>query len=167
MPLKFPVIVSHCNLLTGFNMKSFIITPIVTAVLLSLITVVGVNAQNSWTNDIVVIGNEVGESDFSVNQARDIFLGRVPYFENKTKCLLVLPSPKNESAEAVAGSIYQKSIKGVQKLWLSLVFQGRGEPPLFVDNEADAIAFVKQNEGAVAALLRTKNIPQNLIIPVQ
>ena len=138
----------------------------VTTVLLSLISIVGVNAQNSWPNEIVVIGNEIGKSDFSVNQARDIFLGRVPYFENKTKCILVLPSPKNESAEAVAGTIYQKSVKGVQKLWLSLVFQGRGEPPIFVDNEADAIAFIKQNKGAVAALLRTENIPQDLIIPV-
>ena len=40
----------------------------------------------------------------------------------------------------------------MQKYWLSLVFQGRTSPPVFLDSDAEIIAYVLKTPGAIGVI---------------
>jgi hypothetical protein len=47
----------------------------------------------------------------------------------------------------------------MQKYWLSLVFQGRADPPMFFGSDEETIKFVTNNKGSIG-FIRTKNKSQ-------
>lgn len=63
--------------------------------------------------------------------------------------IIVLPSSKHPAASALAMLLYKGTFRDLQKFWLSLVFQGRFAPPVFLDSDQEVMQFVLQNKGAV------------------
>jgi len=79
--------------------------------------------------------------------------------------IIVLPSSKHPGAAALSKLLYKGSFRDLQKFWLSLVFQGRFSPPVFLDSDQDIIQYVLQNKGAVgivnadqASALKKENV---------
>ena len=102
---------------------------------------------------------------FTLKDARDIFKGKMAFWKNKEEVIVVLPSPKSNDAEFVAKDIFQTSVTGMQKHWLALVFQGRANPPVFVQSTREAIDYVNKNPGAIAALhCKISEVPASIII---
>jgi len=66
--------------------------------------------------------------------------------------VVVLPAPKSPSASRVADMIYGKSVTGMQKFWLSVVFQGRSNPPVFTDTDGDMVDYVRKTPGAIGVM---------------
>ena len=63
--------------------------------------------------------------------------------------IIVLPSKKNISIAEISSYIYETSTTGMQKFWLSQVFQGRSNPPVFLDTDEEIIRYVDKNPGAI------------------
>ena len=58
-------------------------------------------------------------------------------------------------------------MSAVQKFWLSLVFQGRANPPVFLDDDSDIINYVRKTPGALGVVsTNAQNIPKELLITV-
>jgi hypothetical protein len=90
------------------------------------------------------------------------------FWKNKEEVVVVLPSPKSDDATGVANEIFQTSVTGMQKHWLALVFQGRSNPPVFVQSTREAIDYVNKNPGAIAALYcKSSEVPASLIIKLK
>jgi len=49
----------------------------------------------------------------------------------------------------VAKEVYKTSVSGMQKFWVSLVFQGRANAPHSFDNDEETIKFIQKNKGAI------------------
>ena len=114
---------------------------------------------------LIIIGNKTGLTALTLKDARDIFKGKMAFWKNKEEVIVVLPSPKSNDAEFVAKDIFQTSVTGMQKHWLALVFQGRANPPVFVQSTRDAIDYVNKNPGAIAALhCKISEVPASIII---
>jgi ABC-type phosphate transport system substrate-binding protein len=114
---------------------------------------------------LIIIGNKTGLTELTLKDARDIFKGKMAFWKNKEEVIVVLPSPKSNDAEYVAKDIFQTSVTGMQKHWLAIVFQGRANPPVFVQSTRDAIDYVNKNPGAIAALhCKTSEVPASSII---
>lgn len=109
-------------------------------------------AENSNYN-YILIGNTIGLKEINKKNIKEIFAGEKGYWANKNKITLVLPSSKNPLAEVIAKNIYNMSVMGMQKYWLSLTFQGNVSPPLFMDDDLATIKFIESNPGAVGFIL--------------
>jgi ABC-type phosphate transport system substrate-binding protein len=104
-------------------------------------------------------------TELTLKDARDIFKGKMAFWKNKEEVIVVLPSPKSNDAEYVAKDIFQTSVTGMQKHWLAIVFQGRANPPVFVQSTREAIDYVNKNPGAIAALhCKISEVPASIII---
>jgi hypothetical protein len=117
---------------------------------------------------LIIIGNKTGLAELTLKEARDIFKGKMAFWKNKEEVIVVLPSPKSDDASGVANEIFQSSVTGMQKHWLALVFQGRANPPVFVQSTKEAIDYVNKNPGAIAALYcKSSEVPSSIIIKLK
>ena len=60
----------------------------------------------------------------------------------------------------------EKSHNLTRRFWLSLVFQGRANPPIYLDNNQKIIEYINENEGAIAVIIddEQKQLKNELII---
>lgn len=118
--------------------------------------------------NIVVIGNKTTYHYSSIKNIREIFRGKYALWPNGISVTVVLPAPKSEDAEEIAKYLYNNTAVWMQKYWLSLVFQGRSNPPIFLDTDQEIIDYVKKTEGAIGILKTdTRKIPEPLLIHLQ
>jgi len=117
------------------------------------------NAIAQIAEDLIVIANDIGVSSLTKKQVISYLKGEKNFWESRKKVLIALPSSKSELATIVARSIYKTSSEGMQKYWLSLVFQGRADPPMFFGSDEETIKFVTSNKGSIG-FIRTKNKSQ-------
>jgi ABC-type phosphate transport system substrate-binding protein len=123
-------------------------------------------AQASMSG-VTVIGNKTGFSTNTSKEIKQIFRGKYANWSTNIQVIIVLPASKSVSAEVVATSIYGNTVSGVQKYWLSLVFQGRANPPVFLDTDEEIINYVKKTPGAIGVVsVGAQNIPRNMVIAI-
>jgi hypothetical protein len=106
--------------------------------------------QTSGDEGLVMIGNKTGFTGMSWKQARSVFKGERLFWADGTPVTVVLPGNGLSYSTDVASKVYGTNPSGMQKYWLSLVFQGRGKPPVFFNSEEEIILYISQNKGAVA-----------------
>jgi ABC-type phosphate transport system substrate-binding protein len=122
---------------------------------------------NGYSQTLTVVGNNTGYTSVSTKVIKDVFKGKYSLWSNKESIIIVLPSSKAVNAEAVAKYLYGTTFSGMQKYWLSLVFQGRANPPVFLDSDDEIIEYVKENSGAVGIVSSTnKNITNTIKISI-
>ena len=121
----------------------------ITLLLFSIVLPYGTNAQVTKGSEFVVVGNDIGIKSASIKHLRSIFRGKYSSWNNKQTVIIVLPSKKNISIAEISSYIYETSTTGMQKFWLSQVFQGRSNPPVFLDTDEEIIRYVAKNPGAI------------------
>ena len=110
------------------------------------------HAQDEWTN-VKVLGNSVGFEKVSKSDLKKIFLGNVSNWSNKVNAIIVLPSTRYSNADDLTKTVIDKSHNLTRRFWLSLVFQGRANPPVYLDNNQKIIEYISQNTGSIAIIL--------------
>lgn len=117
---------------------------------------------------ITVIGNKTTYHYTNLKNIKDIFRGKYALWPNGISVTLVLPTPKSKDAEEIASFLYNNTAVWMQKYWLSLVFQGRSNPPIFLDSDQEIIDYVKKTEGAIG-ILKTdiRKVPEPILIHLQ
>ena len=118
--------------------------------------------------ELTIIGNKTGIESTSLKEVRQIFKGKYSSWPvTKISVTIVLPSPQSANAQKTATQIYANTISGVQKYWLSLVFQGRANPPLFLESDEEIVEAVRKTPGAIGIISSGyPNTPKNLVINV-
>jgi len=118
-------------------------------------------------NAVTIIGNKTGFSSNSAKEIKQVFRGKYANWSTREQVIIVLPASKSSSAEIVASVVYGNTVSGVQKYWLSLVFQGRANPPVFLDTDEEIINYVKRTSGSIGVVSSgNQNLPRNLIITI-
>jgi ABC-type phosphate transport system substrate-binding protein len=124
-------------------------------------------AFKSQAQGFTIVGNNTGFKSTTTKNMKAIFKAKYSTWKNKEGVVIVLPSTKSESAAAVAKYLYNTTVSGMQKFWLSQVFQGRCNPPVFLETDAEIISYVKRNSGAIGIVRSsTKDIPSNIKITI-
>jgi len=120
------------------------------------------------TDDILLIGNDIGTTSITQKQMISYAKGEKNFWTNNKKVIITLPSAKSELATPVAKSVYKTTASGMQKYWLSLVFQGRADPPLFFATDEEVIKYVQNNKGAIGFInVKSKALAESLVIAVK
>jgi ABC-type phosphate transport system substrate-binding protein len=125
-------------------------------------------SQFSWSQNVVYFGNEVGMTSMTNAKIQRVFTGKETLWKNGKTVVICLPGTKSAKAQEVYTKVYNKSVKEVQKFWLSLVFQGRAKSPVFFDSEQEMVDYVKRTPGAIGVFTADKKslIPSGQLITV-
>lgn len=115
--------------------------------------------SKAQTPSYQIAGNQIGTKELSVKEAKDILKGKRNFWPNGEEILVGLPSSKAVHAELVAAQIFGTSVNGMQKYWLSLVFQGRGKSPYFFSTPEEMLEWVSKTPGAIAIFPAGFSIP--------
>ena len=116
--------------------------------------------QDTELWDLVVVGNDIGTERLTEKELRDHMNAKRNFWKNGRAVVVVLPAPKSPSASKVAEVIYGKSVTGMQKFWLSVVFQGRSNPPVFTDTDGEMVDYVRKTPGAIGVM--SSDVPGTL-----
>jgi ABC-type phosphate transport system substrate-binding protein len=116
---------------------------------------------------LIIIGNQIGTSQLTKSKTNEIFRGRNTVWSNGNTVVLVLPSQRNDNSALVARLLYQTTVKGMQKYWLSLVFQGRGNPPVFLDSDKEIVEYVLKTPGAIGLVKQEYSVDKKIEIQIK
>jgi hypothetical protein len=125
-------------------------------------------SQNQFEG-YVLIGNNTGVSEIDSRAVIAVFRGQRRIWENGISVTVVLPSLRSSEAEEFSRMVYNSTTSGVQRYWFGLVFQGRANPPVFLESYAEIIQYIERNPGAIALVPSVYRavLNENLIIRTQ
>lgn len=133
--------------------------------LIALLT--SLSAGEAFAQTRVVLANGIGKSELSVDELKNVFKPKFNKWPNGVAVVIVLPGQASALKEGVASDIYNSTFSGVQKYWLSLVFQGRFDAPYFFDSDEEVIRFVSKTKGAIGFVSADAQAPESLIIRIR
>lgn len=115
----------------------------------------------------MVIANDIGKKSVTNEELIQIFKGKYNLWPNNEQVVIVLPSSKHESVETISKHLYNSTKEAMMKYWLSLVFQGRANPPVFLESDAGIISYIESNPGAIGIIkIQNHNITTKYMIKV-
>jgi ABC-type phosphate transport system substrate-binding protein len=124
-------------------------------------------AQSSVFEGFVVIGNATGIVSLTEDEARAVFQGKKSVWSNGKPILIVLPNSKNPVSAVIARRLFSTDTQGMQRYWLSQVFQGRANAPVFIEEWDAVVKKVRDVEGAIALVPRGTSVPSELILSIR
>lgn len=134
--------------------------------LLLLLLLAATTPLLSWAQNGVPIGNDIGTESLTDKKLKSIFLGNKSLWNNGNNVIVVLPSSNSSSFESLAEWALGLSGFEYQKHWLSLVFQGRINAPVFLKDEAEVIEYVANHPGAIG-IIYSSTPPEGLQLTVK
>ena len=97
----------------------------------------------------VIVNNANGKSSLAKKDVSQLFLKKTPKWSDGTPVVAVDQTEKAAARERFTQEIHGKSVSAVKSYWQQQIFSGRDVPPVEKSSDAQVIAFVKQNAGAI------------------
>lgn len=133
-------------------MKTFIIKITFIAALLLAIGLT-LKAQDA---PLTVIGNIKGApTDLKITQLKSILKGEKLRWNDGTKVSIALMKTNTPIGMSTCKKIYNMSGNDLNKLFLALVFQGKGEAPTFFNSVSELETYINQTPGAIGVIEAT------------
>ena len=112
------------------------------------------------------IALEIDNRPFSEQRLKEVFLGNKSLWNNGNPVTVVLTSSDSESFSKTANWALDGDAFAYQKHWLSIVFQGRADAPVFLSNEQAVIDYIRNHKGAIGILYQTE-APKELLVQLK
>lgn len=109
-------------------------------------------AQQTDLGQLEFVANVKGLKSLTSKEVVQIFRNGRSLWASGEKVIIVLPSNKSDMAESVAKNLYGGSVTAMQKFWLALVFQGRANPPVFLQSAEEIMVYISKNPGAIGVI---------------
>lgn len=124
--------------------------------------------ETSSSEGLLLIGNKTGLESVSRKQLKGIFSGLQSIWNTKEQVVVVMPSSKADFADYFASSVLQMTQSELHKYWLGLVFQGRANPPVFLNSSKEILEYVKNNPGAIGMVKMSEKeeVPRGMLIAI-
>lgn len=119
-----------------------------------------------WAQQGTPIGKGLDAKPLTSKQLKDVFLGNRSIWNNGTPVTVVLTSSNSASFAKTAEWALNADAFDYQKHWLSLVFQGRTNAPVFMSSEQAVIDYVQNHDGAIGLLFEATP-PVELVVSLQ
>ncbi len=116
--------------------------------LAALVTCAAAMAQEAKDFKVVVNGGNPVTS-LSKGQLAKLFLKQVTTWSDGHKVLPVDQSEGSPVRQAFSEAVHGRSVGAVKAFWQRQIFSGRDVPPPEAPNDAEVLAFVETNRGAV------------------
>jgi ABC-type phosphate transport system substrate-binding protein len=130
-------------------MKSSTLKILILSIILAL-TCIRADAQYIALS---VISNEKGApSNMKINELKSVLKGEKLRWEDGSKVVIALMKTNTDVGKNTCSRLYNMSANDLNKMFLALVFQGKGEAPTFFETMRELQAFVKETPGAIGVV---------------
>ena len=119
-----------------------------------------------WGQEGIPIGKGLDTKPLTSKQLKEVFMGNRSIWNNGNPETEVLTSSHSEGFAKTAEWALNADAFDYQKHWLSLVFQGRTNAPVFLSTEQAVIDYVQNHDGAIGLLFEAKP-PEELVVSLQ
>ncbi len=79
----------------------------------------------------------------------ELFLGKIRRWDHGGAVAPVDRSVRSSVRAGFSKSVHHKSVRAVQSYWQQRIFSGRGVPPPELHSDAEVVAYVQRNPGAI------------------
>jgi hypothetical protein len=99
------------------------------------------------------IGNVSGApAEMKHSELKAVLMGETQRWKNGKRIVIALMKTNTALGKTTSSKIYDMSGDELNKYWLSLVFQGKAQAPVFFTSVSDLQEFVAQNPGAIGII---------------
>ena len=140
------------------------------SILLALIALIG---AASWhvaamaAGYKVIVNNANGKSSLAKKDLALLFMKKTPQWSDGTPVVAVDQTEKSTVRERFTLEIHGKSVSAIKSYWQQQIFSGRDVPPVEKSSDAQVIAFVKQNPGAIGYVAEGADTAGVKVVAVQ
>ena len=103
-------------------------------------------ALSGHADMVVIVDNKTNVTHISNSSVGDIFLDRLHTFDNG---ISVVPVNNNALMKYFYLRVADRNQNEMQAYWSKLLFTGRGEPPLTLDDDQSVIQLIEHNPNMV------------------
>jgi len=118
-------------------------------VLSAMVLAMAISAFASAADFKVIVNSSNSSTKVSKTDLNAIFLKKMIKWSDGTPAVPVNQSKKSPVRDAFTTAVHGKSIAAVDSYWQQQIFSGRDVPPAEKTSDAEVVAFVKANAGAV------------------
>ncbi|HEX6095564.1 MAG TPA: DUF995 domain-containing protein [Thermoanaerobaculia bacterium] len=97
----------------------------------------------------VIVNNANGTSSLAKKELAQLFMKKTAKWSDGTPVVAVDQTEKSTARERFTQEVHGKSVAAVKSYWQQQIFSGRDVPPVEKSSDAQVVAFVKQNAGAI------------------
>ena len=97
----------------------------------------------------IIVNNANGKSSIAKKELSQLFMKKTAKWGDGTAVLPVDQTEKSSARERFTQDVHGKSVAAVKSYWQQQIFSGRDVPPVEKSSDAQVVAFVKQNAGAI------------------
>jgi ABC-type phosphate transport system substrate-binding protein len=98
---------------------------------------------------VVVVNAANPVTSIKKDRANGLFLKRITRWENGNPVVPVNLDRTSATREAFSRAVHGKSVSAIESNWQQQIFAGREAPPAQRNGDADVLAFVRANPGAI------------------
>ena len=138
---------------------------VLTATLLIAASFMSGNAQAASFK--IIVNNGLRVDSLPKKAVSDFFMKRAPKWENGTPVTAVDQEQAATVREQFSRAIHGKPAAAVKSYWNQQIFSGREVPPLEKRNDAEVVAFVRANAGAIGYVSDTAPTDGVRVVSVQ
>lgn len=113
---------------------------------------------------VIIASNKGVPSELSLPQLKAVLKGEKLRWKDGTKVTLALMKTSTPLGMATCKRLYGMSPNDLNKLFLALVFQGKGEAPIFFNTVAELQTFISQTPGAIGVIEPTPANKEKVIL---
>jgi hypothetical protein len=110
-------------------------------------------AGKAQQTTLTAIGNVSGTpAEMKQSELKAVLMGETQRWKNGKRVVIALMKTNTAVGKTTSSKIYDMSGDELNKYWLSLVFQGKAQAPVFFTSVSELQNFVAQNPGAIGII---------------
>lgn len=118
-------------------------------VLSAMVLAMAISAFANTAGFKIIVNSSNSSTKISKADLNAIFLKKMVKWSDGIPAVPVNQSKKSAVRDSFTTSVHGKSVAAVDSYWQQQIFSGRDVPPAEKTSDADVLAFVKANAGAV------------------
>lgn len=105
----------------------------------------------SWASETtsIITHQDVYHKDFNPGYLRQIFSGRLQYWENGEKIKVYVLTPSSDTHQDFCREQLRMFCYQLERLWNQVTYSGQGDPPIIVDSLDELEQKVTETPGAI------------------
>lgn len=132
------------------------------ALVLLVLLVAATRAEAQEPAFKVIVNARVSVSSLSEKDVSKIFLKKTTAWPSGLKITAVNLGVDHPTREAFSQRIHGKGAHPIERRWETLIFSGMGVPPLKLSTEAEVLAFIGNNAGAIGYVAADTRLPDEV-----
>jgi ABC-type phosphate transport system substrate-binding protein len=118
-------------------------------VALAMLALVVGAARTEAQGYVVVVNAANPVTSIKKDRVNGLFLKRIARWENGNPVMPVNLDRASATREAFSRAVHGKSVNAIESNWQQQIFAGREAPPVQRNGDAEVLAFVRANPGAI------------------